>query len=135
MKKMLLPILGVLCLMMASVAFASSAVSPAVSPSSTVSGAPAKGGFKGPGPAKTTVAEAIKLRDDSPVTLQGYIVERLGDERYTFKDTTGTVIIEIDDDNWGGLEVTPENEVVIEGEVEKKRSSVKIEVDRIRFAN
>ena len=28
-----------------------------------------------------------------------------------------------------------ENEVVIEGKVEKKRSSVKIEVDRIRFAN
>lgn len=128
MKKMLLPFLAVLCLVMGSVAFASSAASP-------VSGASGKGGFKGPGPAKTTVAEAIKLRDDSPVTLQGYIVERLGDERYTFKDTTGTVIIEIDDDDWGGLEVTPENEVVIEGEVEKKRSSVKIEVDRIRFAN
>lgn len=94
-----------------------------------------KGGFKGPGPNKTSVEEAIKLRDDSPVTLKGYIVERLGDERYTFKDGTGTVVIEIDDEDWGGLEVTPEMEVIIEGEVEKSWSTVEIEVDRIRLAN
>lgn len=122
MKKMFLVALVVCCMMAASAAFAAS-------------GAPAKGGFKGPGPAKTTVAEAIKLRDDSPVTLQGYVIEHLGDERYTFKDSTGTVIIEIDDEDWGGLEVTPEMEVIIEGEVEKDWSTVEVEVDRIRLAN
>lgn len=111
----------VFCLSVGGVAFASGPT-------------PATGGFKGPGPARTTVAEAIKLRDDSPVTLQGHIIERLGDERYTFKDATGTVVIEIDDEDWGGLEVTPAMAVIIEGEVEKSWSTVEIEVDRISLA-
>lgn len=120
------------CLALGSIAFVGTEAYAAPSDGAV---SPAKGGFKGPGPAQTTVSEAIKLRDDSPVTLQGHIIERLGDERYTFKDATGTVVIEIDDENWQGLEVTPTMEVVIEGEVEKNWSTVEIEVDRIRLAN
>lgn len=93
------------------------------------------GGFKGPGPAVKTVQEVMQLKDDTPVTLKGRIIERLGDERYTFKDATGTIVVDIDDEDWKGLEVTPEMDIIIEGEVDKKRSRIEVDADSIRLAN
>ena len=56
------------------------------------------GGFEGPSinQNSTTVAEALKLTDEANVTLTGHIVNSLGDEKYTFKDATGEVIVEVD---------------------------------------
>lgn len=90
------------------------------------------GGFSGPGPRLVSVEEAKTLRDDTNVTLQGYIIESLGDERYTFKDATGTIRIELEDDDWGGLKVNPQDKVEIQGEVDKGFGKLEIEVDRIR---
>ncbi len=90
------------------------------------------GGFEGPSVAKnaTTVAEALKLGDESYVTLTGKIVNSLGDEKYTFKDETGEVIIEIDDEDWRGIKVTPENIITINGEIDKEMfEPTKIDVD------
>ena len=88
------------------------------------SGAPTvnTGGFEGPGVAQsfTTVKEALAARDDTPVILRGHIINSLGDEKYTFKDSTGEVVIEIDDEDWHGIKVTPENTVEIYGEVDKE---------------
>ena len=92
-------------------------------------------GLKGPGPAVKTVQEVMQLKDDTPVTLKGRIIERLGDERYTFKDATGTIVVDIDDEDWKGLEVTPEMDIIIEGEVDKKRSRIEVDADSIRLAN
>ena len=80
------------------------------------------GGFAGPGPGNsaTTVKEALKLRDDSWVVLQGRIVASLGDEKYTFQDDSGTVMVEIDDDDWRGITVTPETNLEISGELDKE---------------
>lgn len=77
----------------------------------------------------------MQLKDDTPVTLKGRIIERLGDERYTFKDATGTIVVDIDDEDWKGLEVTPEMDIIIEGEVDKKRSRIEVDADSIRLAN
>lgn len=93
------------------------------------------GGFKGPGPAVKTVQEVMQLKDDTPVTLKGRIIERLGDERYTFKDATGTIVVDIDDEDWKGLEVTPEMDIIIEGEVDKKWARIEVDADSIRLAN
>lgn len=82
----------------------------------------------------TTVQEASKMRDDSPVVLQGNIINSLGDEKYTFKDETGEIIVEIDNEDWNGVNVTPENVVQIYGEVDKnifKRT--KIDVNSIKI--
>ena len=60
-----------------------------------------KGGFEGPGVSADntlTVAEVLKLSDDANVTLTGQIINSLGDEKYTFKDATGEIVIEIDDE-------------------------------------
>ena len=94
------------------------------------------GGFAGPGPggnAATTIKEALKLRDESMVVLQGRIVASLGDEKYTFQDATGSVMVEIDDDEWRGITVTPDTTIEIVGELDKELfEATKIDVKSFR---
>ena len=93
--------------------------------------ATAGGGFSGPGIAVSAVADAVKLGDDTPVVLQGNIKQSLGDEKYLFEDASGTVTVEIDDDDWNGVNVTPENLVELHGEVDKDFLTTTIDVDRV----
>ena len=100
----------------------------------TVARAQMGGGFEGPSAAKneTTVAEALKMRDETYVSLTGKIVNSLGDEIYKFKDETGEVVVEIDDEDCRGVKVTPENTITINGEVDKEMfEPTKIDVDSI----
>jgi uncharacterized protein (TIGR00156 family) len=80
------------------------------------------------------VEEAKKLRDDSPVQLQGNIVRSLGDEKYVLRDASGEIIVEIDDDVWRGVTVGVDDKVEIRGEVDRDFPGfpVEIEVDVIR---
>ena len=81
-----------------------------------------------------TIEEAKKLRDDSPVQLQGNIVRALGDEKYTFRDASGEIVVEIDNDVWRGVTVGPGDKVEIRGEIDKDFPGfpVEIEVDAIK---
>ncbi len=89
-----------------------------------------RGGFQGPGLPVMTVAEALKVSDDTPVKLAGKIEKSLGNEKYLFKDATGTITIEIDDDDWKGVTATPDSELIIEGEVDKEMfKDTEIDVD------
>lgn len=95
------------------------------------------GGFKGPGAAAAadTVAKALEARDESPVVLEGRILSAgPEDEEYVFQDSTGKIVVEIDDDLFHGRTVTPENTVRIWGEVDTKfgRDS-EIEVDQFEI--
>lgn len=90
------------------------------------------GGFVGPGAggSATTVQQALSMRDDTPVVLTGKIVSSLGDEKYLFRDATGEIIIEIDDDDWRGITVTPDATLEIVGEVDKEfMDKTKIDVN------
>lgn len=95
-------------------------------------------GFTGPGsrgnPRQSqaiTVSQAAGLRDDTRVTLTGTIVESLGDEEYTFRDSTGDIVIEIDRKIWRGLSVAPTDTVEISGEIDVERRRVEIDVKSI----
>jgi uncharacterized protein (TIGR00156 family) len=91
--------------------------------SMNIANAQATGGFEGPSAsqlAATTVQEALDLNDEAKVVLQGNIVNSLGDEKYTFKDATGEIVVEIDDEDWHGVKVTPEDTIEIVGEVDKE---------------
>lgn len=90
-----------------------------------------QGGYTGPGPALVTVQQAQSMRDDTRVHLQGKIVQNLGDEKYLFRDNTGTIRVEIDDEDWNGQTVGPEDLVDIYGKVDKDWNSVEIEVKRV----
>lgn len=90
------------------------------------------GGFQGPGLQPMSVADALKLNDDTPVILVGQIERSLGDEKYLFKDASGSVTVEIDNEDWRGLNVTPQDTVILNGEVDKEMfKDTKIDVDSI----
>lgn len=78
-----------------------------------------------------TVEQAKSMNDEAYVTLTGNIVQKVGKEKYLFKDATGSVEVEIDDKDWKGVQVSPQDIVVIQGEVDKGWSSLEIEVDTI----
>ena len=72
------------------------------------------GGFQGPSAVDVvTVEQASKMKDESQVILRGNIESSLGDEKYLFKDKTGSIRVEIDDDDWKGLVVKPTDTVEI----------------------
>lgn len=82
-----------------------------------------QGGFSGPG-AQTgamTVQQAKSLPDDSRVTLVGRIVNQLprDNDKYTFRDATGEIVVDIDHKDFRGQNVTPANTVRIIGEIDK----------------
>lgn len=83
---------------------------------------PAFATFKVPGgfPEVKTAAQVAQAMDDTPCVLEGYIVARLTpyDDKYTFKDDTGTVVVEIDGELFYGRDITPQNKVRIAGEVD-----------------
>lgn len=94
-----------------------------------------RGGFKGPDNYKfVTVAQALQLPDDTDVRVEGYLVRSLGDEKYELQDDTGVMIVEIDDDDWDGVEATPDTRVRIHGEIDKDRGETELEADNIQVA-
>ncbi len=106
----------------------------------------AEGGFTGPtstqnggfqGPSSTagakTVAEALKSSDDTYCSLTGNIISRVGKEKYTFRDETGTITVEIDDKKFYGRTVTPETTVRIVGEVDWHIGSNEVDVDYLEI--
>ena len=79
-------------------------------------------------------AEAAKeLPDDAQVVLRGAVVRHIRKDYYEFRDETGSVTVEIDDDIWRGLIVRPEDRVEIRGEVDRDFGSMKIEADYIEI--
>jgi uncharacterized protein (TIGR00156 family) len=96
----------------------------------------AQGGFSSPTASVSSVLSVLNAdmsRDDSLVTLTGYIVESLGDEQYTFKDNSGTIQVEIENDKWSNLKVTPSTKITIYGEIDKDFDYTKIDVERLNI--
>lgn len=81
----------------------------------------------------TTVLNAKRMGDNSYVRLKGKIVSKTGNEKYMFKDNTGTIQIEIDDDDWNGVQAGPKDLVIIEGELDKDWNDISIDVDTIKL--
>ncbi|EBP0013506.1 YgiW/YdeI family stress tolerance OB fold protein [Salmonella enterica] len=90
-----------------------------------------QGGFVGKNAALTTVAEVKNMKEDSQVTLRGNITARLSDDRYTFRDDTGTVVVEIDHKHWNGVTVAPQDKVELQGKVDKDRNETEIDVKQV----
>ena len=93
--------------------------------------------YSGPSnqPLLKTVVEVLKNgRDDQPVVLTGYIVKKVGKEKYLFKDSTGEIRIEIDRKIMPSQAITEKTKVEITGEVEKEfLHSIEIDVDLIKI--
>lgn len=105
----------------------------------------AAGGYTGPGsdaqPAAaatgqiTTVKQAQAAADDTKVVLEGTITKRISSEHYEFKDATGSIQVEIDNDDWpAGTSVSENTKVRLTGEVDHhKQKPTDIDVDRVEI--
>lgn len=95
-----------------------------------------QGGFSGPASGGFNTAKAVAnagfFSDETPVVLTGYIISAMGAEMYLFRDSSGEVPIEIDNDDWYGLQVNPQTRVTIYGEIDVDFMGTKIDVDRIQ---
>jgi len=89
-----------------------------------------------PAMAVMTIEQVQGLGDNAPVMVEGMITQALGDEKYTFQDPTGaTMVVEIDDDDWNGVKMNPEDMVIITGETDKNGNVTEIDVDTIALKN
>ncbi len=91
----------------------------------------AGGGFMGK-VQTSTVQEALKKPDNTYVVLQGKIVNRVSDDKYIFKDQTGSITVEIDNDKWIGQTVDTNDIIEITGEVEKRLGQTSVDVSTVK---
>jgi len=92
---------------------------------------------KGAPPAarEVTAATIDSAREGSHVTLTGNIVTHLGRDYFTFRDASGDLRVEIDDDIWRDRKIGPETRVRISGEVERDRRGFYVDVERLEVVN
>jgi len=81
---------------------------------------------------KTSVAEALKRPDDSYVTVEGNIVKKLSSDKYLFKDATGSITVEIDNEKWGNIDASEKDKLELSGEIERKTNSIHLDVDIVK---
>ena len=72
--------------------------------------------------AKHSVSQIANLRVGSYVTLTGNIIAHQRGDYYTFRDSSGTIRVEIENDVWQGRDIGPETRVEILGEVDRSPS-------------
>ncbi|MGQ6548136.1 YgiW/YdeI family stress tolerance OB fold protein [Serratia sp. IR-2025] len=90
-----------------------------------------QGGFKESAHSLSSVAQAKRLQDDTWVVLEGNIIKQLGHELYEFRDQSGTINVDIDDQRWMGQTLSPQDKVRIEGEVDKSMGTIEIDVKNL----
>lgn len=90
-----------------------------------------KGGFVNENETIVTVVQVNEMRDDVPVVVVGKILQRMGDEKYLFEDSTGSITIEIDDEDWRGQTVSPEDSVKLYGDVDRGIFKTEIDVNYV----
>ena len=80
----------------------------------------------------TSVKEALKLKDDAKVVLEGKIKSHIKSDKYEFADKNGdTIIIEIGDKKWSNVTANEDTLLRIRGEVDKELTKTKIDVDSV----
>ena len=84
-----------------------------------------------------TIENIKDKKDDEIVVLQGVIEKAISGEKYLFNDGTGTIVIEIDDDDFKGMTVNANEKVQITGEFDKGNwfKKDKVEVKSIKKLN
>jgi uncharacterized protein (TIGR00156 family) len=97
--------------------------------------------YKGPGAAskfftvKEVTQQASKLdRHDTPVKLQGFIIQQVNGETYWFQDATGKIKVEIEKKHLPATSFDEKTEVIITGEVDHDLlEGTEIEVELIEL--
>lgn len=80
---------------------------------------------------EVSVAQAKDMRDDRHVALTGTITGRADEDHYWLQDSTGRILIDLDDDDDDDGRYLTGKKVRITGEVDRDNGHVEIDVDRI----
>lgn len=81
-------------------------------------------GFNGPSETKEilkTVQQVLAADDMTTCTLEGNVIKHLEKNRFTFKDQSGEVVVDIAPYVFGGVDITPQDPIKLVGEVKGKR--------------
>jgi len=79
------------------------------------------------------VSAVQNMPEDTMVYIQGYLIQNLGNEMYTFQDDSGTITVEIDDDLLSPAATAPNTLVWIAAEVNKDGNVTSLEAEEIQF--
>ncbi|MDI9223153.1 YgiW/YdeI family stress tolerance OB fold protein [Pantoea sp. EA-12] len=90
------------------------------------------GGFQADNTSVVTVKQAEEMKDDSWITVRGNLDKQIGDEDYLFRDSSGTMKVEIDHKRWHGQTITPKDQVELTGELDKDFNSIELDVKQVR---
>lgn len=66
------------------------------------------------------------------MVLEGNIIRQVGHELYEFRDSSGTVYVDIDNKYWMGQAASPADKIHIKGEVDRGWDGIKIDVKNIQ---
>ena len=79
------------------------------------------------------VSAVQNMPEDTMVYIQGYLIQNLGNEMYTFQDDSGTITVEIDDDLMAPSATMPNSLVWIAAEVNKDGNVTSLEAEEVQF--
>lgn len=81
-------------------------------------------------------ANASKLdKSDAIVKVKGFIIEKTSKDTYWLQDTTGKILIEIENKQMPATPFNEKTEVILTGEVDNDLlEGVEIEVEQLQFA-
>ena len=82
-------------------------------------------------PTYWSVTEVMALPDNAPVTMRGRITRDMGDNVYMFEDSSGNIMLEIDEEDWNGNTVRVNEMVTIYGNVDKGDNYIEIDVNSV----
>lgn len=90
------------------------------------------GGFQAGNASTVTVKQAEEMKDDSWITVRGHLDKQIGGEDYLFRDSSGTMKVEIDHKHWNGQTITPQDQVELTGELDKDFNAIELDVKQLR---
>ena len=82
-------------------------------------------------PAVWTVTEVMSLPDNTPVVMRGRITRNMGDNIFVFEDSSGTIMMEIEEADWNGNTVLVDDIVTVYGNIDKSDNYTEIDVSSV----
>ena len=82
-------------------------------------------------PSVWTVTEVMSLPDNTPVVMRGRITRNMGDNIFVFEDSSGTIMMEIEEADWNGNTVLVDDIVTVYGNIDKSDNYTEIDVSSV----
>jgi len=90
-------------------------------------------GYRGTEDARIMTVEFAKtLHDGATISLRGNLIEHIGDDRYLFRDKSGSIQMVIPAVVFDGREVKPDQMLSINGSLDKKMTPPIVRVDLLQ---